>query len=109
MIFDSRDIYFKNPFGAVRAGDEVTLRLMLPLSHYSPMLAAEKGGESFRVSFDFVRVQDGINTWQCVFTPKETGVYYYHFEVEPTPASPAFTRRKILPRVLSQVRESFGS
>lgn len=82
MIFDSRDIYFKNPFGAVRAGDEVILRLMLPLSHYSPMLAAEKGGESFRVNFDFVRVQDGINTWQCVFTPKDTGVYYYHFEVK---------------------------
>ena len=58
-LFNSFDPYFKQPFGAVRAGDTVHLSLRIPeeLGYVDPHLVLQKEGEHdvpvhYRMKFD---------------------------------------------------------
>lgn len=86
--FNSRDIKYKYPFGALSCGTEVTLRINLP--------------RYFRCSYAFLVIHrddlyqphciqmewngmdgDDHEWWKIVYTLPETpGLYWYHFEYE---------------------------
>lgn len=86
-IFNSRDTFHKDPFGAVAAGTPVTLRLVLPDSYRAPALQLFVN-EAFDTP---VQVQpltaggaapDGGTIWSTVMTPDTPGLLFYNFVLD---------------------------
>ena len=90
VIYNSRDEYFKTPLGAVTADTELTYRIKVasdpdPVAvrmivrydrHDTPAVY-----EMNRVAADN-SASDGFNTYAVSFTIHDTGLYWYHFEIE---------------------------
>lgn len=93
LYFNSRDLASKTPFGAVREGEQVTLRFSCKkddLAKMQVILSRQTiEGNSIRESYEPVRtipmtkVQSGPrhDRWECSFAVPEHGVYGYHFEL----------------------------
>lgn len=86
MIFSSRDIFYKDPFGAVAAGTPVTLRLVLPGYYDDPVMEIYSGDDVSdpirMLTLERSGQRDGETVWQVVFTPQEAQVYFYRFSVD---------------------------
>ncbi len=77
----SRDPRYKSPFGAVKAGSAVHFKLYLPLDCSRAWLVYHKDGNT-EIWQDVWRTQDGDANgwwWECIITPTEAGLYFYHF------------------------------
>ncbi|MDD4851037.1 MAG: glycoside hydrolase family 13 protein [Gemmiger sp.] len=84
MFFNSTDPTCKRPFGAVRAGAEVTLQLNVPDSYgyVDPHLILTKDRESpvpYRMEY---RGKAGQNhTFSVLVRPTTPGLYFYYFDL----------------------------
>jgi cyclomaltodextrinase len=85
-MFRSRDKNYRNPVGAVAAGEKIHFRITLPreLSCSAAYLLMEKERGENRCLDMFWCGMNGDNQewWECHFTPEETGLYFYHFEIK---------------------------
>ncbi len=87
LVFDSRNKYFKNPVGAVEKGTNIHFRITLPrtakCSAAYLMMRDDKSGNDL-VSSLYWCGMDGYDheTWECDFTPKTTGLFWYRFEID---------------------------
>lgn len=83
--YNSRLIYHKSPFGAVRDGEKVTMRIVMPRSFCctgaSLVLTDDSGeGEIYPMSWERMEGTDE-EWWTVSFTPEKCGLYWYHFAV----------------------------
>ena len=87
MIYNSRDLFYKTPFGAVCEGEVITFRLTLPLQTAHPVVHLFKSNHTVpQLSSVFALVQQNKETNECVYEAKLTApcanLYYYHFILE---------------------------
>lgn len=82
--FNSRSQLHKYPFGAVKQGEKITFKIVLPrsLSCSSVELVIKKDGESEkRFGFFWLSMQGENEEWWCLdYIENETGLYFYHFD-----------------------------
>ena len=83
-LFNSYDPYFKQPFGAVRAGQSVHLTLCIPeeLGYVDPHLVIQKEGKydvpvHYRMKFDGQTPKQ--NHFSVDVTLNDVGLYFYYF------------------------------
>lgn len=109
MLFFSRNEKYKKPFGAVRAGQPVTLNLYPNKNLFvtEAYLAVEKdGGQREYFTFHYMGEKDSEDIFQLEYIPKESGLYWYHMEVN-THFGPRYIEkgagsRGILSKILKQ-------
>lgn len=84
-MFDSRNSYYKTPYGAVGAGTEIRLRLRLPQGTPGvPLLQLYRPRDEqplYTVEFRHERCEDGRDVWGANFTPPEPALLFYWFDV----------------------------
>ena len=85
-LFNSYDPYFKQPFGAVRAGQTVHLTLCIPeeLGYVDPHLVIQKEGKydvpvHYRMKFDGQTPKQ--NHFSVDITLGDVGLYFYYFDL----------------------------
>ena len=85
-LFNSFDPYFKQPFGAVRAGQNVHLSLCIPeeLGYVDPHLVLQKEGRydvpvHYRMKFDGQTPHQ--NHFSVDVTLNDVGLYFYYFDL----------------------------
>ena len=85
-LFNSYDPYFKQPFGAVRAGQTVHLTLCIPeeLGYVDPHLVLQKEGK-YDVPVHYRMKFDGQTPHQNHFSVDvvlgDPGLYFYYFDL----------------------------
>lgn len=83
--YNSRLSYHKYPFGAVKNGEEVTIRIVMPRSFCctgASLVLTHDGGEAEMHSMTWERMEGNSEEWWTVtFTPEKCGLYWYHFAV----------------------------
>ena len=91
-LFNSYDSYFKQPFGAVRAGQTVHLSLCIPeeLGYVDPHLVIQKEGKydvpvHYRMKFDGQTPKQ--NHFSVDVTLGDVGLYFYYFDSTPISAA----------------------
>lgn len=82
--YNSRSPLHKTPFGAVKQGEKITFKIVLPrsLSCSGVELVIRKdGAEESRFPFFWLSMQGESEEWWCLdYIQNETGLYFYHFE-----------------------------
>ena len=85
-LFNSYDPYFKQPFGALRAGQTVRLTLCIPeeLGYVDPHLVLQKEGKydvpvHYRMKFDGQPPQQ--NHFSVELPLNDPGLYFYYFDL----------------------------
>lgn len=85
-MFNSRNPDYRNPTGAVPQGQTVHFKVSPPrsLSCSGAYLIIERDREAPLVYDMFWCGMNGPDKewWECHFTPSETGIYFYHFELK---------------------------
>ncbi len=92
--FDSRNSFYRSPFGAVEEGTTIHLRVLLP--HDLRCSNAELAVK-YDYDYDWVFVnmywrgpfENGTDIWECEFTPDRIGLYWYSFRIQ-TAEGPRF-------------------
>lgn len=83
--YNSRLSWHKAPFGAVREGESVTIRIVLPRSFCctgaSLVINSDNGkAVAYPMVWDCFEKNDE-EWWKVSFTPEKQGLYWYHFAV----------------------------
>lgn len=86
VVFDSRKIYYRSPFGAVEQGTKIHLRILLPKSEH-----AQKAELCVKYDYDYNwmftkllwcgNFDESTEIWECDFTPDRVGLYWYGFKL----------------------------
>ena len=79
ILFNSKDTYYKTPFGCVTPGEKCTLRLKIPLSVGATAAAVVINEEEFPM--EKAGQAEGYGVFQGQFSLKETGLYFYYFRI----------------------------
>ncbi|MBQ7122701.1 MAG: glycoside hydrolase family 13 protein [Clostridia bacterium] len=83
--YNSRLSWHKVPFGAVREGEKVTIRIVLPLSICctgASLVINSDSGKSAVYPMEWERYEKNNEEWWRVsFTPEKQGLYWYHFAI----------------------------
>lgn len=84
-IFDSWNLKYKKPFGAVKRGEKCEFRIRLPKDTVLdfppvPMLVSFRTGfkETF-ISMNLESEEENYNVYMATYAPKHEGVHYYYF------------------------------
>lgn len=80
--FNSRKTEYKKPFGALSLNKTVRLYLEIESAVYprDVSLAIRKdGGETQYFPTEYKGMRDGFSSFEVLWTPKEEGLYFYHF------------------------------
>ncbi len=83
--YNSRLSYHKSRFGAVREGEEITFRIVMPRSFCctgANLIMTGDSGEYYCCPMSWERMEGEHEEWWKVdFTPEKSGLYWYHFSV----------------------------
>ncbi len=83
-IFDSRHEDFKKPFGALKAGQALSLTLRVPFGYccISPILLLQKDGETpQQYPLANAGKGDGVNIFTIELELPQVGLYFYWFDL----------------------------
>lgn len=85
--FNSRKDYHKSVFGAVKVGQEVVFRVVMPrnfsVSCVYLALTEEFSHSKHLLPMQWERMEgDSEEWWRVAFTPEKEGLYFYHFEYD---------------------------
>lgn len=83
ILFDSKNIFYKVPFGAVSTRQKVCLRLLVKneLRAVGVSVFVRRHEHTMRFDFFVQSVGDSYSTYVCDFLIEREGTYYYRFEV----------------------------
>ncbi len=94
--YNSRLIYHKSPFGAVREGEKITLRIVMPRSFCctgARLILDSDSGKSTAYPMAWERMEGNDEEWWSVsFTPEKQGLYWYRFAVDRDDGGSLITR-----------------
>ena len=85
ILFDSRDIQFKTPFGTIRRGQNCVLHIHVPFSSGARGVSLiledhdQRPLKEIPLSMPERRGEYGI--WKCEFSLERTGLYHYWFYI----------------------------
>lgn len=99
MVFDSRQIHYKNPLGCVRAGESVKLRLEIP-KQYSPMRAwvifqEFYSDKDFSVEMAYKGEGEESVTFECDVKFEGVNIHKYYFSFVDAWEVPKFVQKQI--------------
>ena len=84
ILYDSKNIKFKKPFGCLRQNEECTINLYIPQSCMTEsaviVLDGEKHGR-ITVQMKYVSVADGYGIWSADFSLENCDLYFYYFRI----------------------------
>lgn len=96
-MFQSRDLRYRSPFGAVAEGTAVHFRICLPrlLGCHEARLHMEADGQLSQESGMFWCGMEGADHewWECHYTPTAAGLYFYRFTLETASGTRFLTRQ----------------
>ena len=85
-LFDSRDLTYRAPFGAVATHTEVYFRICLPRDwgcHAAQLLVDRDAHHPAQYGMFWAGMADDTHEyWDVRFTPEEPGLYWYGFRLE---------------------------
>lgn len=86
-IFDSRDKFYKDPFGAVVKDERIHFKIVLPrylaCTKASLRVIADNNTSSkYLMMYWCGMYGDSHEMWECHFTPRDEGIYWYFFEID---------------------------
>ena len=84
--YNSRYEYHKSIFGAVKTGQKIVFRIILPRDFCctaARLVIKEDGGEPYSLGMQWDCMQgDGEEWWRTEFTSEKSGLLEYHFEYD---------------------------
>lgn len=84
-IFDSWNLKYKKPFGAIKKGEPCEFRIRLPkdtVLDFPPvpvMVIFRTGFKETFLSMNLEKTEDNFNVYMATYVPKHAGVHYYYF------------------------------
>lgn len=88
QIFCSRSLFYRNPVGAVEEGTSVHLRIKVPQymkCSRAVLVIINEGNNSRRDNYAMTWcgiTEDECELWECDYTPKKMGLYWYSFQLD---------------------------
>ncbi len=84
--YDSRDSYYKLPFGAVEIEQDITLRLLVSrrVSAFDVDAIFERDGERISIPLQFSDTDGPYEVYSATFDINSEGLYFYWFEIHST-------------------------
>ncbi len=84
--FNSRDAFYKNPFGAVEIEKDITLRLLVSrrISAFDVNAVFESDGIKFSIPLQFEDTDGAYEAYSVTFDINSEGLYFYWFEIRST-------------------------
>lgn len=85
ILFDSKKIEYKDPFGCLVPGQECTLHIHIPATVKTTavklILTEENGAflQDFLLVFD--RTEGAYDVWKCTFSLEAPGLFFYYFQI----------------------------
>lgn len=87
MIYNSRDPKYKSIYGAVEAGQEMVIRLLLPYDSgavaYSARMLVTEDSTGVKTAYDLNGTdsyENGSRWWETTLCLETPGLYWYYFE-----------------------------
>ena len=81
-IFNSRDEFYKKPFGAVKQDTEITFTIALDSDDIVPFLSIQcENAENQKYAMSLKGKENGKFLFTVSFVPKNNGLYFYCFEL----------------------------
>ena len=83
VAYDAWDEFYKTPFGAVKAGEEIRVRIRV-LREANPsgaVLKLRRDGESAERTVELLPDKEQDSTYTGAFSVEETGLWFYRFEI----------------------------
>lgn len=83
-IFNSRNLAYKTPFGAVKTGENVILTLRVPVEYgcQTPFLFIKCDGETpQQIALSKEKVENDTDIFSLTYTPEKEGLYFYYFDL----------------------------
>lgn len=113
-MFDSQNSFYKDPFGAVPTGRDITLRLRLPgcQQEHRPLVLLQEADCPQPAAIFALEPQGEEGDWQIYRTTlsvPEPGLYFYHFEITLDEERKALRREDGTPWQLTVYEESFAT
>lgn len=86
-LFDSRDKFYKDPFGAVSTEEKIHFKIVLPRSLSCSkaclrIIADNNTFSEYLMMFWCGMYNNDYEMWECHFTPHDEGIYWYFFELD---------------------------
>ena len=85
-MFNSRNHNYRSPMGAVAEGQSVHFKITMPreqrCSAATLVVRADGGGEERYGMFWCGMNGDLAEWWECDYTPRQAGLFFYHFEAD---------------------------
>ena len=81
VLFDSRSLLFKRPFGCAKEGETLTLNIYVKDAEEDGafFLIEKDGGNIADIPMYFLKEQEGYRVYSLQHRMTETGLYFYHF------------------------------
>ncbi len=81
-VFNSRDEFFKKPFGAVKQYTEISFSIALDRDTFKPCLSIQKEtAENQKLAMSLTGKENGKFIFTVSFVPAERGLYFYSFDL----------------------------
>ena len=85
ILYNSKELCFKSPFGTLVPGQSCTLNIHIPASVKTSavrcVLCREDGRELEEAALDFSCRREAYEVWSGSFTLREPGLYFYYFRI----------------------------
>ena len=85
ILFDSRQLIHKDPFGTLVPGQICTLRIHVPdiamATGIQCRFRRDDGGDDFSVTLNNREKKGSYTVYEGAFSFRQTGLYFYHFYV----------------------------
>ena len=85
ILFDSKQLIYKSPFGTLVPGQDCILHVHIPCSVATTgaecIFTREDGTPYCTVPFSFVQKQDAYDIWRATFSLKDVGLFFYFFRI----------------------------
>ena len=85
ILFDSKQLIYKSPFGTLIPGQDCTLHIHIPCSVRTTaaecVFTRENGAPLCSFALRFDTKQDAYDIWTVNFSLKETGLFFYYFRI----------------------------
>jgi len=85
ILYDSKKLQHKTPFGPLTANEKCTLTLHVPSTVQATMVSCiinrETGNHAINVDLPFLRKEGPYDIFQGSFSMYDTGLYFYYFYI----------------------------
>ena len=86
ILYDSKKLIFKDPFGILMPGQECTLHVHIPQSVGTVgakcVFCHEDNSPAYTFPMTFSEKKGAYEIYECKFSLPETGLFFYHFVIE---------------------------